>query len=183
MSDTPRCNAHSLDMETEDFDVELAKTYELAWQLERELNNLYGLLRVANETSSTSDSKVIRLERELNAAKAALSGRTVSCSNCNAMAEENAELREKVNSLEFRLAQEKHLNDDHDRDYLAVWKLIKRPDETVVQAVQRVKAENEAMRDAINTACDMCDGLDLHLPGNHGLFLLKALDKLQPYLK
>lgn len=34
-----------------------------------------------------------QLERELNAAKTALSGRTVSCSNCNALAAENAELR------------------------------------------------------------------------------------------
>lgn len=39
------------------------------------------------------------LERELNAAKAALSGRTVSCSNCNAMAEEIAELKKALNNL------------------------------------------------------------------------------------
>ena len=37
MSDTPRTDRHSLNMETEDFDVELAKTYELARQLERDL--------------------------------------------------------------------------------------------------------------------------------------------------
>lgn len=37
-----------------------------------------------------------QLERELNAAKAALSGRTVSCSNCNALAAENAEMREAI---------------------------------------------------------------------------------------
>jgi len=37
-----------------------------------------------------------QLERELNAAKAALSGRTVSCSACNAMAEELAELKNKA---------------------------------------------------------------------------------------
>ena len=40
-----------------------------------------------------------QLERELNAAKAALSGRTVSCSNCNAMAEELAELKKALNNL------------------------------------------------------------------------------------
>lgn len=34
-----------------------------------------------------------QLERELNAAKAALSGRTVSCSACNAMAEEIAAMK------------------------------------------------------------------------------------------
>ena len=37
-----------------------------------------------------------QLERELNAAKAALSGRTVSCSNCNAMAEELAAMKKAV---------------------------------------------------------------------------------------
>lgn len=37
-----------------------------------------------------------QLERELNAAKAALSGRTVFCSACNAMAEELAELKNKA---------------------------------------------------------------------------------------
>jgi hypothetical protein len=61
-------------------------------------------------------------------------------------------MREKMNSLEFRLSQEKHRNADHEQDYLAVWKLIKRPDETVVQAAQRIKAENEAMREAIREA-------------------------------
>ena len=43
------------------------------------------------------------LELELNAAKAALSGRTVSCSNCNAMAEELAELK-KQSGLTFKSA-------------------------------------------------------------------------------
>lgn len=40
-----------------------------------------------------------QLERELNAAKAALSGRTVSCSNCNALAAENAEMRATIQRL------------------------------------------------------------------------------------
>lgn len=43
-----------------------------------------------------------QLERELNAANAAnaaLSGRTVSCSNCNALAAENAAMREVINEL------------------------------------------------------------------------------------
>ena len=34
-----------------------------------------------------------QLERELNAAKAALSGRTVSCSNCNELVREKANLK------------------------------------------------------------------------------------------
>lgn len=88
MSDTPRTDAV--------VKGEWLQYEKFARQLERELNNLYELLRVANQTSATSDSKVIRLERELNAAKAALSGRTVSCSNCNALAAENAEMREAI---------------------------------------------------------------------------------------
>lgn len=76
---------------------------------------------------------------------------------------EIAQLREKVNSLEFRLSQEKHLNTDHEQDYLAVWKLIKRPDETVVQAAQRLKTENEAMREAIQFADQLlyADGYEI----------------------
>lgn len=54
--------------------------------------------------------------------------------------EEIDEMRERLNSLEFRLAQEKHLNTDHEQDYLAVWKLIKKPDETVVQAARAQNA-------------------------------------------
>jgi len=42
---------------------------------------------------SQYDELRLELERELNAAKAALSGRTVSCSNCNALAAENAKMR------------------------------------------------------------------------------------------
>lgn len=45
------------------------------------------------------------------------------------------------------------------------------------------KAEIEAMKKAIKTAADSLDGLDLHLPRNHGMFLLLALEKLQPFLK
>lgn len=45
------------------------------------------------------------LERELNAAKAALSGRTVSCSNCNALAAENAEMRESIKEAHEALAR------------------------------------------------------------------------------
>ena len=45
------------------------------------------------------------------------------------------------------------------------------------------KAENEVMKKAIKTAADSLDGLDLHLPRNHGMFLLLALEKLQPFLK
>lgn len=41
------------------------------------------------------------LERELNAAKAALSGRTVSCSACNAMAEEIAAMKKVIRKIYY----------------------------------------------------------------------------------
>ena len=43
------------------------------------------------------------------------------------------------------------------------------------------KAENSEMKKAIQSAHESLDGLDLHLPRNYSLFLLLALEKLQPY--
>jgi len=40
---TPRTDAHSNKMDSVDFDVELAKTYDLARQLERELQSMTSL--------------------------------------------------------------------------------------------------------------------------------------------
>ena len=58
------------------------------------------LLRILNDDEIDLNDEVDRmadfartLERELNAAKVALSGRTVSCSNCNELAAENAGMR------------------------------------------------------------------------------------------
>jgi len=51
-----------------------------------------------------------QLEREFNAAKAALSGRTVSCSNCNALAAENAKMREAINGVS-KIIRSIELND------------------------------------------------------------------------
>jgi len=42
-----------------------------------------------------------QLERELNAAKAALSGRTVSCSNCNSLAAENAAMKNLIRQIYY----------------------------------------------------------------------------------
>ena len=66
MSDTPRCDQH--------------------------VSNWRNL--APGEVSTMEFAR--QLERELNAAKAALSGRTVSCSNCNALAAENAAMREAI---------------------------------------------------------------------------------------
>ena len=46
-------------------------------------------------------ARVQELERELNTAKAALSGRTVSCSNCNALAAENAAMRKLIKTIYY----------------------------------------------------------------------------------
>ena len=50
MTPTPRTDAHESQMESEDFDVELAKTYTFARTLERELLEL--LERLADRTHS-----------------------------------------------------------------------------------------------------------------------------------
>lgn len=52
----------------------------------------------------------------------------------------------RADSAEFALSCEKSKNADHEKDYLAVWKLIKRPDETVVQSIRRVLSEVEQLK-------------------------------------
>jgi hypothetical protein len=47
---TPRTDAHSVAMKSEDFDVELAKTYTFARQLEREITELNERLINRQET-------------------------------------------------------------------------------------------------------------------------------------
>jgi len=57
--------------------------------------------------------------------------------------------------MEFRLKQAEQRNIEHESDYLAVWKEIKQPNETVLQAVRRVvrnRAESERkLADSLNT--------------------------------
>lgn len=57
---TPRTDAHSDKMDNEDFDVELAKTYDLARQLETELNLALWHLAIARKEYSEAR----RIERE-----------------------------------------------------------------------------------------------------------------------
>lgn len=58
------------------------------------------------------------------------------------------------------------------------------PYDTVPAAFAReLEEENIAMRQAISASVECIEGLDLHLQGSHGLFILMALDKLQPFLK
>jgi hypothetical protein len=57
------------------------------------------------------------------------------------MIEQIEDLTNENHALKFQLKTEKHLNKDHEDDYLAVWKLIKQPNETVVGAAKRIKTE------------------------------------------
>lgn len=50
------------------------------------------------------------------------------------------------------------------------------------EALDKVLADNTAMREAIRQANERLLGLEDHLTKNHGLFLLDALAKLQPFL-
>lgn len=47
--------------------------------------------------------------------------------------------------------------------------------------LRQVLDENKAMKRAIQSAYEYLEGLDLHLPKNYGLFLIVALEKLQPF--
>lgn len=52
-----------------------------------------------------------------------------------------------------------------------------------VDFARQLEEENVAMKNAITTAAELIDGLDLHLMGNYGMFVLAAMEKLQPFLK
>lgn len=52
-----------------------------------------------------------------------------------------------------------------------------------VEFARTLERENAAMREAIKEAHERLVGLEDHLPRNHGMFLLDALSKLQPFLK
>lgn len=59
---------------------------------------------------------------------------------------ENGELKDHVSLLEFRIGSLKSEHADHEQDYLAIYKLIKKPDENTVDAVKRVVSENAGLR-------------------------------------
>lgn len=79
MSDTPRTDAEAMDGAFKDQGCTITLQQ---WDYYKTTDGEVVMVEFARQ-----------LERELNAAKAALSGRTVSCSNCNALAAENAKMR------------------------------------------------------------------------------------------
>jgi hypothetical protein len=52
--------------------------------------------------------------------------------------------------MEVRLKQAERRNVEHEDDYLAVWKAIKRPNETVLEACKRILLQ----RDELLAACE-----------------------------
>lgn len=68
------------------------------------------------------------------------------------------ELRGKVFDLQFRLAQQERMNLDHEKDYMAVWQLIKQPNETVVEAVQRTVNERAEWRECAGRLAESLEG-------------------------
>lgn len=72
MSDTPRTDSHQDKMEVEELDVELAKTYTFARQLERELGTTQKLLVDANRGAERNAKANWELAGHVNKARAEL---------------------------------------------------------------------------------------------------------------
>jgi hypothetical protein len=51
--------------------------------------------------------------------------------------------KEEALKWEFRYKQERFQNLDHEKDYFEIWKLIKEPNENVVDAVKRIIRERD----------------------------------------
>lgn len=80
----------------------------------------------------------------------------------NNSSESSQEMRDKLLSLEFRLKQEQAKNAEHEQDYLAVWKAIKEPNETVLDAVKRViKERDKALLELGSIQNTIAEALDL----------------------
>jgi hypothetical protein len=60
--------------------------------------------------------------------------------------------------MEFRLKQAERRNVEHEDDYLAVWRAIKRPNETVLEACNRILRQRDELLEALE-ACryDSCE--------------------------
>lgn len=59
--------------------------------------------------------------------------------------------------MEFRIKQVERRNMEHEDDYLAVWKIIKEPNETVLDACKRIVRERD---DLLGNAERNCDGME-----------------------
>ena len=60
--------------------------------------------------------------------------------------QERDRYRELALEMEFRLKQAERRNIEHENDYLAVWKAIKEPNETLLDSCKRVVRERDELR-------------------------------------
>lgn len=73
----------------------------------------------------------------------------------------------------------------YDQPIMEGFKLVKRAVACVnaCAGMSDPAAEIQALRDAINGAWEMLQGVEEHLDGNRAMFVQAALAKLQPFLK
>lgn len=71
---------------------------------------------------------------------------------------ERDEAQDAALEMEFRLNQAERRNVEHEGDYLAVWRAIKRPNETVLEACNRILRQRDELLEALE-ACryDSCE--------------------------
>lgn len=60
--------------------------------------------------------------------------------------QERDRYRDLALEMEFRLKQAERRNIEHENDYLAVWKAIKEPNETLLDSCKRVVRERDELR-------------------------------------
>jgi len=172
---TPETDAHIKRMETEDFDVELALTNSFAR----------------------------KIERERNEAREALSGRTVSCEQCNKAAADIADLNQRL--IERTADMLAKVVDLEERNRTLLKTLIAREAYEAGLAVEleslvacavhschkdcqqpscKARRENKAMREAIKEAGKILQSIKLNdifeeTMRNHATY---ALAKLKPFI-
>lgn len=102
--------------------------------------------------------------------------RAVSCVNaCAGMADPAAEIqamRDKLADIRQRLKGHADSRLDGENGLAAA----------TMRGFDGLQAENDAMREAINGAYEMLQGIEEHLDGNRGMFVQAAIAKLQPFL-
>lgn len=88
--------------------------------------------------------------------------------------DELAELKNRIVSIEFENKTLATQNKEHEKDYLAVWKAIKKPDETVVEAATRVRDELERYKKAL----EQVDGTLIDILTKHANGRFKMIESI-----
>ena len=85
-------------------------------------------------------------------------GEIVKASFARRLERERDEAQDAALEMEFRLKQAERRNVEHEHDYLAVWKAIKRPNETVLEACKRIlRQRDELLGFLTKLDCMACD--------------------------